>query len=217
MNGITDLEVYLGPSKEPRDTTGDTSRHDVQARIDGSGLFRGEVTLNHARLGEVLDDPAQYGKLLGAQLLCESVSRALQQALAKSPIVRLRLSLDGDIDERYGIRWERMYVPIDGESWPVATAPRLLFSRCLPENMEDIEPPDEAIFRLLFAIANPSDLAAKNLAQIDVSSEVLSLVEALSAPSSDQRLVLTVMPGRTELSPEAKAAIAGAKNSATGG
>ncbi len=73
--------------------------------------------------------------------------------------------------------------------------------RTVPEGLQ--APIEERPIRLLFAVANPTALPA-GLQAIAVESELAGLVQAVSKVDD---LRVSVLPGRTPLSPEARAAI----------
>jgi hypothetical protein len=138
-------------------------------------------------------------KALGRQLANPTVFRALDQAgLSRGERIRLRLVLDDDKTAPHSIRWERLWLPIAGDDWRVAVHPRVAFSRYVPVQSPDGDPPDALAFRLLLAVANPTGLAANQ--QIDVESEISKFVEEFEHGPLDRRLQVSVLPGRTGIS-----------------
>jgi len=57
---FTDLESYIRPAKSA--VSEESSRHDVEAKINGSGLCRDEAILNEGALSPFEDLPEEYGK-----------------------------------------------------------------------------------------------------------------------------------------------------------
>jgi CHAT domain-containing protein len=176
---------------------GQPSIHDVEVRVDGSGLWVGESTLDVDGLDP--SDPEKYGKALGRQLANPTVFRALDQAgLSRGERIRLRLVLDDDKTAPHSIRWERLWLPIAGDDWRIAVHPRVAFSRYIPVQSPDGDPPDALAFRLLFAVANPAGLADNR--RIDVETEIAKFVEEFESGPLDRRLQVSVLPGRTGIS-----------------
>src|SRR5207248_2521099 len=120
--------------------------------------------------------------------------RALDQAgVARGDEIRLRLSVDPDMKAPHSIRWERLWLPVNGEEWRVATNPRIAFSRYIDVQLPDENPPAKGVFRLLFAIANPANLKPDQ--QIDVNADVSSLLQVFRR-TLDRRIQVTLLPGR---------------------
>lgn len=203
MADFKDVELRIRGAKAGGN--GQPSVHDVEVRVDGSGLWIGESTLDVDALDP--SDPEKYGKALGRQLANPTVFRALDQAgLSRGERIRLRLVLDDDKTAPHSIRWERLWLPIAGDDWRVAVHPRVAFSRYVPVQSPDGDPPDALAFRLLFAVANPAGLAANQ--QIDVEAEISKFVEEFEHGSLDRRLLVSVLPGRTGISAALQARLA---------
>jgi len=180
---------------------GQPSVHDVEASVNGSGLWRGVSRFDLDSLD--LNNPEEYGKALGRQLINPSMLRALDQAgLTRSGNIRLRLWLEDDPSVPHWIRWERIWLSAAGASWRLAVHPRIAMSRYISVENPDEEPPDSDAFRLLFAVANPAGLKANQV--IDVEAEIASLLSEFEA-RSDRRLQLDLLPGRTVISQELQA------------
>ncbi|MBL8220085.1 MAG: CHAT domain-containing protein, partial [Bryobacterales bacterium] len=167
-----------------------------------SGVWQGESTID---LGEAdpgrLAEP-EYGIALGRQLINPAVERALVFAGAGNGVpVRVRLFLEGEAARLHTVVWERMYLRLDENqaAWPIATAPHVAFSRYIPVEIPDEVPMDEPAFRLLIAVANPSDLGDASL-EIDVEKELGAFVTEFEKTSMPARLAVTVLPGRTGIS-----------------
>ena len=195
MLEFKDVELRIRGAKAGGD--GRPSVHDVEVRVDGSGLWIGESTLDVDSLDPT--DPEKYGKALGRQLANPTVFRALDQAgLSRGERIRLRLVLDDDKSAPHWIRWERLWLPIGGDDWRIAVHPRVAFSRYIAVQSPDGEPPDALAFRLLFAMANPANLEENR--RIDVEAEISKFVEEFENGPLDRRLQVSVMPGRTGIS-----------------
>lgn len=194
----TDLEIYIRPAKSSSE---DSSRHDVEAKIDGAGLWRDEAILDEAALGQWEEDPVAYGKLLYKQLFAGRIEAAYHRARgAQGGKVRVRILLDAKADRRHWFRWERLYAGDD----PMATTPVTPFSRCLLA--EETAPiiPDDGIFHLVVAVANPSGLP-QGLAAVDVAKELSALARAFEDIADRSLFRLAVMPGNAVLPAEVQA------------
>ncbi|MFN0166431.1 MAG: CHAT domain-containing protein [Bryobacteraceae bacterium] len=192
----TGLEIRVRGAKATADQT---STHDVEARIEGGGLWSGESVLDYGALSAREGNPEEYGRELGRQLLNPKVARAFSVALGKTGAVRIRLALDGEPSRHHTLRWERMYWRVGDRDWPVATSPDLAFTRYIVGEREDTETPEDPVFRLLLAVANPSNLPDK-FAPVEVEPEIESIINAFMPFREDGRLQLCVIPGVTPLS-----------------
>jgi len=163
MADFTDLQSQFRLAKK-LSSDGTQSTHEVLATIDGSGSWRGESTIDYGQLAEAKQDPRQYGTRLGEFLFNPAIMNALRQArgLQERP-VRIRLWLEmgpnGERGDQHGLRWERVFVVVNGKKWPLAIAPELLFSRYVPAESIDPDASDDSVFRLLVAFASPDNLA----------------------------------------------------------
>jgi hypothetical protein len=192
---MTDLQIRVFAPQ--------SGAYHVEARLDESARFDGEARFDTNALRAQDNDPTKYGLLLRDALFA---SVRLQRAYVKAAAggqVRLRLLLDPpEISE---LRWERLILEINGEDLPAGASPQTPLSRYI----EQEEPPPVAtdVPTILLAIANPSDL--QKLAPIDVEEEVDNLLDAWEGLLKEGSLRLMILPGRTGLSGETKARIAG--------
>ncbi len=180
-------------------------RFPVEAQIDGSGLWQGESVFDFDKLDLGKLSKRGYGILLGQQLMNPGICRALDFAGAgqgKAVSIRLSILEEPSTARLRGIRWERMYLQTGSEPWPVAISPSIFFSRYIPDERPDSEPPADNVFNLLMAIANPSDLDENKL--IDVEQEIRTLLGEFEGLVPTARFRLKVMPGRTPLSDDLK-------------
>ena len=204
MSSFTNVLIRVRGATDPA-----MSRYTVEAQIDGSGLWKGESTFDFSKLDPGTQSKEAYGRELGRQLLNPSVARALEQAgVGRGDPVRIRLLVDDDLSAPHWIRWERMYFRIGSAEWPVAISPALPFSRYIPSERPDAKPPADNIFRLLFAIANPSDLAEDR--RLDVEAEVANLLQEFHAAVPTARFRVRIMPGAQRLSDGLKARLGAA-------
>jgi len=195
MPSYKDVEIRIRGAKTGGN--GQPSIHDVEVRVEGSGLWAGLSTLDLESLDP--SDSRQYGISLGAQLANPSLMRALDQAgLTRGDSIRLRLLLDDDLRAPHWIHWERLWIKIDREPWPIAAYPSIAFSRYIPVERPDEDPPDEVCFRLLYAIANPEGLNSKKA--IDVETEIGNFLSSFETGPVDRRFQVSVLPGRTPIS-----------------
>ncbi len=194
MSAYKDVEIRIRGAKAGGN--GQPSVHDVEVRVEGSGLWIGSSTLDLDTLDP--SEPEIYGKALGQQLANPSLLRALDQAgLTRGDCIRLRLLLDDDVHAPHWIRWERLWIPIDGVQWPLAAHPSLAFSRYIPVERPDEDPPRDLSFRLLYAVSNPDGLAAD---AIKVEEEVSNFLDAFEKGPTDRRLQVAILPGHTPVS-----------------
>jgi hypothetical protein len=171
----------------------------VEAQINGSGFWRGKSLFDFDKLDSGVQSKQDYGKLLSQQLLNANVARALEQAgVDQGKSVRIRLLLDDDANVPHFIRWERMHIRVGTQYWPIAIAPTVSFSRYIPVERPDTEPPADAVFRLLFVIANPQGLLPQQI--IDVETEIVHLLDEFQHSIPTARFRITILAGRTTLS-----------------
>src|SRR5262249_52460606 len=121
------------------------------------------------------------------------------RAMAQSG-VRLRLQIDERADRLQSLRWELARVedrPGATTLVDTATSAATPFSRYVPLAEQDRTPPNDPIFTVLVAVANPTGLE-KDL-EIPVADEIESLLdEFVEQRLTDiSRLHVRVMPGRT--------------------
>lgn len=143
--------------------------HDVLAAADVP------IALDHAALRALNLDPAAYGRQLTASLFAEPQLRAAwQQARAVAQqlgALRLRVRLDAGAPDLHALRWELLRDPEDDT--PLALSERVRLSRYLESR--DFTPlaiPIRPELRALVIVANPTNLAAYKLAEVDVEGEV---------------------------------------------
>jgi CHAT domain len=193
---MTDLLIRIfAPLIEQRGADGKQAlRCRVEARLDDSEDFTGEGTFDVQKLLAMEGDALVYGRYLRDTLLASpALQRAYLKAAARSP-VRLRLLADSlQVAE---LRWERLMLESDDEDRPAATLPHTPFSRYY--QLEQGAPPSADVPRLLLAIANPE---LRNLPPIDVEDEIDSLLDVWEPLLDDGTMKLTVLSGRTPLSP----------------
>ncbi len=194
MQAYTDVLLRI---RGASDTAG--SRYPIEAQIDGSGSWRGESVFDFDKLDPGRQTGEEYGTMLGLQLLNPSIARALEQAGAgQGKRVRVRLLVDEEVSAPHWIRWERMYLRIGAAPWPIAISPEVPFSRYIPDERPDSDPPKDPLFRLLFAISNPDDL--QEAQRIDVEDEIANLLDEFGSSVPTARFRVRILPGRTKLS-----------------
>jgi hypothetical protein len=200
MRSYTDVLIHVrGRISNGSGGADERARYPVEAQINGSGLWKGESEFDFDALARERDAQA-YGDRLAQQLLNSSVSRALQQAGAgRGDRVRIRLLLEDDDSIPHWVRWERMWLRVGAADWPVATSPEVPFSRYIPDERPDREPPEDDVFRLLLAVANPSEFD-NTPQQIQVEQEIVSLLGEFADADPSARFRVRLMPGRTGLS-----------------
>ena len=186
----------------------DQSGYAVDAELDdNSYFFGGELRMDDAELLPLnLNIPA-YGAKLGQYLFSPPIQKAFEKARASmdddpDTQLRVRLCFGPDAQELHAYPWERLLTPWNGT--PLAASSRMPFSRFvqLPEGPQ--APIEERPIRLVFAVSNPTGLPT-GLQAIDVGPELASLVAAVSKVDD---LHVSILPGRTPLTSEARAALA---------
>ena len=179
------------------------SQNQVEAQIDGSGSWTGQSSFDFAVADPTRLPAEQYGIELGRQLINPAVARAFNFAMPKvddgNGEVGMRLLLDPSPSITHTIRWERLYFPVGASPWPLAISPKVFFSRYIATEMPDALPLTSPIFRLLIAVANPSNIAEDSA--IKVEEELSAFVEEFEKAAVPSRLTVTVLPGRTGISP----------------
>jgi CHAT domain-containing protein len=186
------IRVFGADEKDP-------SRHNVEAQIDRSGHWGGESVFDFDRLDAGRLGKKEYGLQLGEQLLNPSILRALEQAgVGQGKPVRLRLQLDDKASVPHWVRWERLYLRVGREPWPVAISPDVTFARYIPDPRPDTDPPADDVFRLLFVVANPPGLSESQT--LDVEAEIKVLLEEFRSAIPTARFRIAILPGRSGLS-----------------
>jgi hypothetical protein len=199
----TDLQIQFRMAvQQPEGSLATT--HEVRATIDGGGGWRGESTVDLAALGTLDGDPAAYGRRLGELLLPQQVMSAFARArgVTDRP-VRIRLLLEmganGERQSQHFLRWERAMLALNGQTWPLAIAPALPFSRYIPTESVDPDLSGDSVLRLLVAFASPTGLPPE-LHPVEVESDLSALLDELAPLVRTRRFKLTVLPGRTGVS-----------------
>jgi len=175
---------------------------EMEINIDGFGGWRGKISLDLLSLDP--SQPNDYGAVLGKQLsnpkLRQALNLAVQNRDGSGTAIRVRLQLDDETNAPHWIRWERIRLPMGDGDRRIATNPNILLSRYVPVDQTDSDPPDSAIFRLLYVIANPEGLDANR--EIKVEDEITSFLKPFQQGPLSRRLNVTIMPGRTEIGKE---------------
>jgi hypothetical protein len=198
VKNYTDVLIRIRGAKQD-----DPSLFPVEAQIDGSGSWRGESPFDFSKLDPGKQTKEEYGAALGKQLLNASVARALEQAgVGQGKPVRVRLLVDEEVSAPHWIRWERMFLRVGGANWQVSISPEIPFSRYIPDERQDLDPPADNAFRLLFAVANPRDLGEAQ--RIDVAAEVSGLLDEFERAVPTTRFRIVIMPGKSGLPDEVK-------------
>ncbi len=195
----TELEIYIRSGK-PTEKEG-SSRHDVEAKVDGMGLWRDEIILDENELSPLEDSPRDYGACLEKQLLGGRLKLAYERARGtRTGKVRLRLLLDSAPDPRHQFRWERLFIGAD----PVSTSPLTPFSRYLLDERATpraLDVPDDGVFHLVVAIANPANLPG-SLAPVKVQDELRALARAFRDIGNRSLFRIVVMHNEAALAPD---------------
>lgn len=187
----------------------------VEATLNGDRVFSGgELALDVDALTQSESDAEAYGRALFYALFTGLINQAYDVAVGLAGAetegrLRLRLWIDPAASELHALNWERL---VKLAQTPLTTVAATPFSRYSPRvtDLGKGDPPPIAQWprRLLFAIANPTDLEAQALAPLDVAQEIRNLLDILAPHLRAGSLHLTVMHGRTPLPDALRADIA---------
>ncbi|MSR84794.1 MAG: tetratricopeptide repeat protein, partial [Candidatus Latescibacteria bacterium] len=197
----TDILIHIEAAKE-------NGAYGVSADLDDGSHFAGELRLDRQRLLLAQLDGEGYGLDLFDALIAGPIRRAYDKVTGRAEAeaegrVRVRLWIDERAAELHALPWERLYHMHKGQPLPLAVSTLTPFSRFTALEAAEGLPVAERPIRMLFAIANPTDLKTQyNLAAIDVEAEVENLHQALGDLRRTNQMQVTLLPGRTGLSPE---------------
>jgi len=133
-----------------------------------------QVSFDLKALSEVLPD--EYGAALTTALfsspeLKSAFVQAVTGAQAQDAALRFRLLIGPSAPELHGLRWETLLNPQD--SSPLSTNQNIVFSRYLASmDWRPVRLKSKGNLTALAVVSNPSDLASKKLAAIDVDAEL---------------------------------------------
>jgi hypothetical protein len=189
----TELEIYISAS----DMQG---AYAVKAELNRDVPFHGTFNLGDIKstLANVESDAEEYGATLFKALFRERIRGAYDQALAYARAqtegrVRLRLRIDNTVSELHALIWERLHT----EASPMTIAAKSPFSRYIDRETGKSDSITTEPIRILFAMANPEDLAHYKLSPVHIETEVSNMLDVLTDRPSN--LQVTLMPGRTGL------------------
>jgi tetratricopeptide (TPR) repeat protein len=206
---MTDKFATISIRIYPRDE--DTGLYPVEATLDdGREYSGGQMRVpQELWLVDPPDDPQAYGLLLFNTLFADVIRQAYDTVAARADVeaggrLRVRLRIDDEAAELGALPWERLYHSSRGQLIPLSTSTLTPFSRTTSLQYAVPRGISQLPLRLLYAVANPSDLDPR-LQPVDVEGEVETLRQALSDLRAKNRLQVTLMPGRTGLSPGLRA------------
>ena len=207
-DAYTDLLVRVFPFDERG------SFYPVEAELeDGSRFTGGQLKLDRqALLAQQLDAEA-YGMTLFNGLFAGDIRRAYDKATGiaeerSGGRLRVRLWVDNAAVELHAIPWERIYHLHKGRAVPLGASTLTPFSRYTSLEIREPQPVAEVPIRMLVIVSNPLDLPS-GLAPVDVEAEVDNLRRALADLRGQNKIQITLLPGRTGLSPELRAKLEG--------
>jgi formylglycine-generating enzyme required for sulfatase activity len=184
----------------------------VEATLDdGSHFGGGMLRIDMQYLLTHILDPEGYGLALFYSLFDGPIRRAYDKATGRAEAetegrLRVRLWIDEGAAELHALPWERLYHPHKGQDVPLVTSTLTPFSRYTGLEIAEAPPVVQRPVQMLFAIANPTSLP-KHLAPIDLEAEMESLRQALGDLWVRGELQVTLLPGRTGLSPGLRAGL----------
>jgi formylglycine-generating enzyme required for sulfatase activity len=182
----------------------------VKAELeDGSG-DSDEIRFNRRKLlAAEHRGPRPYTEELTRQLFTARIRAVFDQAAGQARErtagrLRVRLLVDPGAGELHAVRWECLAPGVFGGEAPLATATLTPFSRftLLPRRLPP--PVTEPPVKLLIAVSNPENLPP-DLKPVDVEGHLEMLRVALRELKRTGTFEITVVPGRTGLSPTLQA------------
>jgi formylglycine-generating enzyme required for sulfatase activity len=188
-----------------------SNAYPVEATLhDGSFFDGGRFQPDQEALLVTSIDQAAYGQFLFDSLVTGSIRDAYSKALALAQgkhggRLRVRLWIDQGAGELQVLHWERLHHLFGGKQVPIATTAITPFSRFAGRPEGWPTPLDQRPIRMLAALSNPLDTKdAFRLDPVAVEEEVEALIESLADARAEGLLSITVLPGRTSLSPALK-------------
>ncbi len=143
---------------------------------------RSVTPLDLDKLLEHQHDPRSYGAALTEALFADEKLRSLYGQVRAAVetgglTLRLRLRVDASAQELHALRWELLRAPAataGGEPGALlSTSERILFSRFMASSdWRSVKIARKADLRAVVAVAAPTNLAAKGLAEIDIDAEI---------------------------------------------
>lgn len=198
----TDLLIRIFPAVK------DGGYYPVEAELsDGSRFTDGELRLTPEALLPLQLDAEAYGLALFNALFPAGgdLRRAYDKATGQAEAVsngrlRVRLWVDDRAVALHALAWERLYHWHKGQAVPLAASALTPFSRYTSLETREPAPIAETPIRMLVAVSNPLNLPG-GLAPANLEVEVENLRRALSDLRREGKLEVTLMPGRTGLTP----------------
>lgn len=145
--------------------------------------------------------PLEDGQRLFSYLFQDiNLRQAWAEIRGDHPQRRIRLHIDPHAPALHTIPWELLRDVSPGQApQTLAADSNLPFSRYLPGEHDPGKPISERPLKMLVAIADPSDLAAKGFAPIDKENEEYPVIKAALAGISQDELQVTYMDGPVTL------------------
>ncbi|MGD8475071.1 MAG: CHAT domain-containing protein, partial [Anaerolineae bacterium] len=187
MADYADLEIALTPE-------GNDYRVRMRLSIPHKGV-RSELLepalayFDLDALGDVANQPQEYGKLLAESLLTaegaskagEFFGQARSVAASHDVKLRVRLRIEEDGSALHQLRWETICDPQNTDAW-LGTDENLLLSRFLPtRDMRPTKTRPGEDRKPLVVIANPTDREAHNLDPVDVRHQLILARDSLGS------------------------------------
>jgi hypothetical protein len=161
------------------------SQQETDADINPQGALT--VDIDPDGLHELLDDEAEYGRVLGKALLGGEVGDAYRQAVAAAQsqgvTLRVRLFVGPSATALHGLRWETMLDPRDSSR--LLTDESIVFSRYLSSNdWRPVRLRPKSALRAVVVVSGPTDLdtfgVGRVLAPVAVEEEAERAQEGLA-------------------------------------
>ena len=140
------------------------------------------VEFDFTMLQMAIVDPSEYGEMLSKSLFTGEMLANFTQARASAASLqaplRMRFMAGPNAPEIHTLYWETLRDPQDGSA--LFTGETLLFSRYLSSgDWRPVNLRPRGSLRAVVAVSNPTDLAARKLAPVDVDGEIARATAAL--------------------------------------
>ncbi len=205
-DSYTDLLLRIFPYKTEKQS------YPVEAELDdGSRFTDGQLKLDQEQLRGLHLNAEGYGLALFNALFAPGgdIRRAYDKATGAAEAstggrLRVRLWVDEGAVELHALPWERLYHLHLGKTVPLGASALTPLSRYTSLEIREPLPITETPLRLLVVVANPLNLPG-NLAPANVDLEIENLRRAVSDLRRQNQIQVTILPGRTGLSPALRA------------
>src|SRR5262245_32237697 len=178
----------------------------VEAELDDGSWYAGQLKLGEEELTELFtleSEVRDYGIKLGRLLFNDKILTAYVRALGGAEEqcegrLRTQLWISPACGELQALMWERMFVELNGNYVPLASAELTPYSRFTRLSKAEPGVIKDRPLKILVAVSNPTNLPV-GYAEIKVEEEVESIADALANVDD---IAVTILPGRTGVKSE---------------